>query len=335
MRRNKIIVLAFCIGAVFIGIFSLFWGAYDLGPLKIIRILFSRIIPGIKDWDSIDESALLNVRLPRIIFTALAGATLSVSGAVLQAMFRNPLVSPYLLGISNGATFGAALTLVLFSAANSVLFQFSAFIFGFLAVLLTISIARLFSDFNNLVIILVGVVVGALFRGGLSLIEYFAKPDDLQLLVIWKMGSFARTEWNDVLIFLPIAVIGCSLIVSLSFRINILSMGEEEASVLGIRPFPLKLTLIILTSVMTSVAVCLCGPIGWIGLVIPHTVRLIIGPDNRLLLPGCIGLGASFLLLVDIFARKVYKAEIPVEIITTLIGGVFFIFLLIRMRRKT
>jgi iron complex transport system permease protein len=264
----------------------------------------------------------------------LVGSVLAVSGAVLQAIFRNPLVSPYLLGISSGASFGAAIVVVLFSFLNPYMIQLSAFVFGLLAVFCASIIASLYHKDNNTIIILAGVVVSSFFAAMVAFLKYFADHQELQTIVIWLMGNFSSATWQDVLHVLPFSIIGCIVMILLSWRINVLSLGREQAIALGINPQYYRIALIAIVSLMTSIAVSVCGPIGWIGLIIPHLVRMLVGSNNYHVIIGSIGMGPGFLLFVDLLARNILPVELPVGILTSMVGAVFFIFLMTRAKNR-
>lgn len=300
---------------------------------SICSIVISKVLPIERTWTAAQETVLFDVRLPRIILAVLVGATLSVSGAVLQAVFRNPLVSPYLLGISSGASFGASLAVVVLSFFNPLIIQFFAFLFSLLAVSMASLIARLFGDRNNTIIVLAGVVVSALFSALLGLLQYTADAQELQTIVLWTMGGFASAKWQHVYHLAPFAVAGSILMIFLSWRINILSLGNQQATALGIDPSRFRFLLIAVVSLMTSVAVSVCGPIGWVGLIIPHLVRMLVGSNNFYVILGSIGLGSGFLLGVDLIARNLFSFEIPVGILTAIVGAVFFVFLMIKTNR--
>ena len=312
---------------------SLFIGTYQIEYSTIANMFLSKVFSIEKTWTPADETVLFDVRLPRILLVILVGAALSVSGAVLQAIFRNPLVSPYLLGISSGASFGAAIIVVVFSYLNPYMIQLSAFIFGMLAVFFASSIANLYSKQNNTIIILAGVIVSSLFSAMVAFLKYFADHHELQTIVIWLMGNFSSAKWQHVFHVAPFSIIGCIVMILLSWRINVLSLGSQQAIALGINPNHFKILLISIVSLMTSIAVSICGPIGWIGLIIPHLVRILVGSNNFHVIIGSIGLGSGFLLLVDLIAKNILSVEIPIGILTSIVGAIFFIFLMLRTKK--
>jgi iron complex transport system permease protein len=314
-------------------IISLYAGAYHMSFSSVCSMLIAKIIPIDRTWTAAQQMILFEVRLPRIVLVALVGATLSVSGAVLQAVFRNPLVSPYLLGISSGASFGASVAVVFLAYYSPIIIQLSAFAFGLLAVFSATMIARFFGERNNTIIVLAGVVVSALFAALFGLLQYLADPQKLQTIVLWSMGNFASSKWQHVFSLAPFAVGGCVLMVLLSWRINVLSLGDKEAKALGIDPTRLRIVLIAIVSLMTSVAVSACGPIGWVGLIVPHLVRMLVGSNNVYVILGSIGVGSGFLLIADLIARSLFAFEIPVGILTAIVGAAFFVFLMVKSKR--
>jgi iron complex transport system permease protein len=319
---------------LFIGLFSLTQGAYHIPLTHVVELLLSKLIHVEGTWNATEEVVLFQVRLPRIILVALVGASLSVSGAVLQAIFKNPLVSPYLLGISSGASLGASVVIVFFASYNPFLIQTSAFSFVILAVFLAYLIAKIHGPWNNTILVLAGVIVTTFFSAIVTLLQYLSAVDKLQAIVFWMMGSFSAAQWAHVAQVAPFSLSGCLLLVLLSWRINVLSLGEQEARSLGVNPEYLRVILILVTSLMTTTAVAVAGPIGWVGLVIPHVVRMIVGANNYLVLIGAIGLGAAFLLVVDLAARSLLNIELPVGIVTAMVGGPFFVFIMTRAKQS-
>jgi iron complex transport system permease protein len=276
------------------------------------------------------ETIIMSVRLPRALLAMLVGAGLSISGASFQGIFSNPLVSPDILGVTSAAGFGAAVAIL--CSFNSTLIQTSAFAFGLLGVGLSYMISRVYKTTPILMLVLSGVIVAALFGALTSATKYLADPElKLRDITFWLMGSMASASWKDVFrVFIPIAV-GMSGLLMLRWRLNLLSMGDEEARSLGVRTERLKGIIIVCTTLITAASVCVAGVIGWIGLVIPHVARMIVGPDHKVLLPTSIAIGACYLLIIDDIARTATTTEIPLGILTAVIGAPFFAYLL----RKT
>ncbi len=274
------------------------------------------------------KMVLLWIRLPRCLMAILVGMGLSVSGAVYQALFRNPLVSPDILGVSAGCTLGAALGIILPGESVS-LVQLLSFICGLIAVSMTLGIARLIAIRPVIVMILAGMVVLSFFNALLMILKYFSDPyDELPGIVFWIMGSLTRVTWTNLATAGPVVLVGSFIIMLFRFRLNILSMGDTRASSLGMNPLLFRIILIILTSVMVSVMVATCGQISWIALIIPHMARTLVGPRHEEMLPVTALLGALFMLAADGAARAMTTSELPVGIITALTGAPIFGFLL-------
>lgn len=274
---------------------------------------------------------VMELRLPRIVGAVLVGAALSVSGAAYQVMFRNPMVSPTILGVSAGAAFGAAIAILL--SLPVLVVHLTTFGGGLLAVAITYVVGVKFCRGGNttLAIILSGIIVSMLFTSLLSMIKYVADPyDKLPVIVYWLMGSLASISLDGL--FFPILFMGAAFIplFLLRWRINLLSFGDEEAQTLGIPVERLRLTVILCATLLTAAAVSISGIIGLVGLVVPHLVRFIVGPDFRFLLPGSALMGGLFLLASDNLARTLWTMEIPLGILTSLFGVPFFLYLLIK-----
>ena len=250
-----------------------------------------------------------------------------MAGAAFQSIFKNPLVSSDLLGVSNGAGFGAALAIIL-SGSNAVI-QIFAFIFGLISVSITYLISRAYKAGGILILVLSGVAISAFFNALISAIKFIADPDDkLPEIVYWLMGSLASVTMDKLLMILIPIIIGFVILLALRWHMNLLAMGDEEAQSLGLNPSRVRLLIIMGCTLLTSAAVSVSGVIGWIGLVIPHMTRMVVGPDNRILIPASLSFGASFLLLIDNISRAVISIEIPIGILTAIIGVPIFLYLL-------
>ena len=253
------------------------------------------------------------------------------AGASFQGLFRNPLVSPDILGVASGAGFGAALGILI--SGDPRVIQVSAFIFGIVAVAVTYGISRVYRNSSTLILVLGGIVVGSVFSALLSLTKYVADPyDTLPAIVFWLMGSLSTVSNADLLAVAPPILLGGLCLFLIRWRINLLSVGEEEAQALGVDTKKMTAAIIVASTVVTASAVCISGIIGWVGLVVPHIGRMLVGPDFRRLIPVSAVLGASFLLVVDDIARTLTAAEIPLGVLTALIGAPFFAYLLTRKR---
>lgn len=305
---------------------SLFCGRYSLTLSDVCQALISWL-PGFSG-DITRESAtlVLQVRLPRALAAAAVGAALSASGAAFQGVFRNPLVNPGLLGVSNGAGFGAALAIVLFGGGLAI--YPSAFLFGIVAVAASYGIARVYRSTPTIMLILGGTIVSSVFSALVSLMKYVADAEtQLPSIVYWLMGSLSSVGWEN---FWSIAVmaVGCAVLVIFAWRVDVLSMGDREARSLGLDVNRDKGIVIAAATLATAGAVCMAGVVGWVGLVIPHIGRMLIGSENRRLIPVSMALGGAFLVVVDTCARCLWASEIPLGILTALIGAPFFVYLL-------
>jgi iron complex transport system permease protein len=329
--------------------FSLFFGRYMMDPVETLRILVigsanafldgassllstlsgsQVLLPAFEQtWGTSEQTVIFRIRLPRVVAAMLVGGGLALAGASFQGLFRNPLVSPDILGVAAGAGFGAALGILL--SGNPWVIQVSAFVFGIIAVAVTYGISRVYQNTSTLVLVLAGIIVGSLFSALLSLTKYVADPyDTLPAIVFWLMGSLSAVSNADIIVVaLPILLGGFCLYL-IRWRINLLSVGEEEAQALGLDTKKMTVVIIIASTIVTASAVCISGIIGWVGLVVPHIGRMLVGPDFRKLIPASALLGASFLLIVDDIARTLTAAEIPLGILTALIGAPFFAYLL-------
>ena len=304
---------------------SLCVGRYPLTVSDVIQSLASG--PGTGNSTDIYGKIVWDIRLPRALLGCLVGASLAVSGTAFQGLFRNPLVSSSILGVSSGAGFGAALAILLFNTVTAA-YPF-ALVFGIFAVLCAYSIGRLYSTTPSIMLVLGGVIVSSVFAALLSFIKYVADPyDQLPKIVFWLMGSLASARYRDIVVAgIPMAI-GMIGLVGLRWQLNVLSMGDREARTLGINTALGKNLVILFATLATAGAVCVSGIIGWIGLVIPHIGRMIFGNDNRIIVPVSLSLGACFLVLVDDIGRVITGSEIPLGILTAIVGGPFFVYLL-------
>ncbi|WP_243654896.1 FecCD family ABC transporter permease [Nocardia alba] len=308
-------------------------GRYAVPPNEIVRILLGQFLPIERTWYPQEATVVLDVRLPRVLLSILLGAGLALTGAVMQAVFRNPLASAQVLGVSSGASFGGVLILLAgFSGAALV---GGAFLGGSAALALVVAIARAVPGAPLLMIILGGTVVGAMFAAMVSFITYIADPySELPSIVFWLMGSLATASYTKVATAaIPIVAAGL-VVLALRWRLNILAMGDEDATALGLSPRRLRNLLLVCVAMITAGSVSVAGVIGWVGLVVPHLVRMMVGTDNRMVLPVSALLGAIYLTLIDTLSRTISTAEIPIGILTAIIGAPFFVALLIRNRTR-
>lgn len=318
-----------------VGLVSLALGRYPLELSELPRFVQHQLwgdspLDGIR-LDAL-RNILLNIRLPRVVAAVLIGASLSVSGAAYQAMFMNPLVSPGLLGVLAGASFGAALGIIY--AKSWLVVQISSFACGLLAVLAALGIAAIYRGEKLLLLVLGGVISGAMFTALLTLLKYLADPQEhLPAIVYWLMGGLSLSDAHTVWAMSLPMVGGIGLLVLFANYLNVLSMGEEEARSLGVRVGRIRLMMILLATLVSASTVVLAGMIGWVGLVIPHIVRMMVGPDNRILLPAAALLGGTYLLVVDDLARLLFTSEVPLGILTSLVGIPFFALVLRRAKK--
>ncbi|MCB2215828.1 FecCD family ABC transporter permease [Desulfofustis glycolicus] len=304
---------------------ALLFGRYGASPLETIKAFYNWLMP--QHEPSTLENVIFTIRLPRVATAMLIGGGLSVSGACFQGIFRNPLVSPFILGVATGAGFGAAMAILL--SGNGLVIQGAAFLFGMLAVALSYGMTRIYRTSSMLVMTLSGVIVGTFFSALISLVKYVADPyDKLPVIVFWLMGSLATISQKDFLTIIVPITLGITVIFSLRWKINVLSMGEEEARSLGLHSTWLTILLIMSATLITASAVAVSGVIGWVGLVIPHLARMIGGPDYRRLIPLSMSLGACYLLLIDTLARNLVGGEVPLGILTATVGAPFFAVIL-------
>jgi len=312
---------------------SLSIGRFHVPLIQVVKILISQVVPtGMEvTWTEQMENVIINIRLPRLVGASLVGGALALSGATYQGLFKNPLVSPDLLGVSNGACVGAAIAILL--GFPSLAIQGCALLTGLLAVVISTSIPKFFKNNSSLMLVLGGVIVSGFMSSLLGITKYVADPDNqLAAIVYWTMGSFATTNMNQVLLVMPAILSVMVILLLMRWRINLLSLGDKEARSLGVNIRKTRGLAIFCATILTACAVCLCGTIGWVGLIIPHFGRLIIGHDNRYLFPISTIIGAVFMIVVDTIARNLTGSEIPLSIITGLLGAPLFVWLLARQK---
>jgi iron complex transport system permease protein len=329
MTRRAAAVLSIAPVAVFFA--SLFVGRFVIAPAEVARILWAQLFPIAHDWPASVETIVLQIRFPRSVMAMFVGAGLAASGAAYQGMFRNPLVSPDILGVTAAAGFGAALALLL--SRNPLELQIIAFAFGLVGVALTYLLARIYRTTPVLMLVLSGVVVAAFFSALLSGAKYVADPESkLPAITYWLLGSLNGASTRSLAMALPPIIVGGVGLMFVRWQLNVLAMGDEEARSLGIRTELLKGIVIACTTLITAASVSVCGIVGWVGLVVPHLGRMLVGPDHRALLPATLSIGATYLLFIDCVARTAVATEIPLGILTAMIGAPFFAYLLRRTR---
>jgi iron complex transport system permease protein len=309
-------------------------GPYDTSPQALLEALGRRLGLTASGAEPLPiDTILFSIRIPRVLAALLVGAALAAAGAVYQGLFRNPLVSPDILGVSAGAGLGAALGI--FLSLPIVAIQGLAFAFGLGTVALVYVVASMVRGHEPaLVLVLSGVVLGALAGACLSLLKILADPyDQLPAITFWLLGSLASARPEDVWAAAPMVGLGLIPVVLLRWRMNVMALGDEEAASLGTDPRRLRLVFVIAATLMTAAAVAIAGVVGWVGLVIPHIARLIVGPDFSRLLPTAMLTGAGYLLLIDLLARTIATTETPLGVLTAIVGAPVFIWLLAAGRR--
>lgn len=308
-------------------LYSISAGRFEVPWTRVVEILWARVWDLSGSADTMDERIVELVRLPRVLLAALSGAALAVGGAALQGVFRNPLVSPQVLGISQGGAFGGALAILL--GFHGVVLLGMSFVFGLVALVLVGLLAHINGRTEVLTVILAGMIVGAFFAALVSVLQFLADPNSsLPAIVYWLMGSFSTATWARLGLAVPGMALGLALVWSLRYRLNLLALEEAEARSLGVNPDRERWFIFIAATMMTGTSVAVAGVIGWIGLVVPHAARLIVGEDHRRLIPASALLGAAYLVLIDTLARTLTAAEIPLGVLTALIGAPVFAVLL-------
>ena len=335
MTRSAVPGLAIATAVLIAGLLLAFTvGRYPVSLAELANVLFSKITAHRADVSPAVESVIMQVRGPRVLAAVLVGAALAVAGTAFQGLFRNPLVSPDILGASSGAALGAVIGI--FFSLGVVAIQAFAFVGGLFAVAAVYAISSAVRSRDPiLVLVLTGVVVGALLGAGVGLVKYLADPyNQLPAMTFWLLGSLAAANVSDLLpLFGPVAV-GTAVLIALRWRMNVMSLPEEEALSLGVATGPLRIAIVAAATLTTSASVATAGIIGWVGLVVPHLARSLVGPDFARLLPAAAILGGGYLLLIDTLARTAAEVEIPLGILTAVVGTPFFIWLLASMQRN-
>ena len=331
--KSRAIVATLAVLLVAVCIMSFAVGRFSVSPVQVVRILLSPFVEVQPDWSSGEYSVVLNIRLPRILAAVLVGGALAVSGAAYQTVFRNPLVSPDILGVSAAAGFGGSLALLL--GLGSIPLQGLAFGFGLLAAILSMGIGRLIGSGSSVVLVLGGLVVAAMFQAMIAVTQYLANPETtLPAITFWLLGSLGRATLHG-LIVPALIVAGClGVFYRYRWQVTVLSVGDDEAATMGVDRRKVWIGVIVAATLMTASVVSIAGIIGWVGLVIPHIARFLVGPNFSKLLPVSTLLGASYLLLVDDVARTLSVMEIPLGVLTALIGAPYFVLLLAQARKQ-
>jgi iron complex transport system permease protein len=332
-RAYRRVLLILAAASVIMLLFSVAVGRYAIPVGDVVKLLLSRISPRTPDWDPKAESILFTLRIPRALGAFLVGGALSLSGAAYQGVFKNPLVSPDLLGISSGSCVGAAAAILLGLSVWGV--QVLAFAVGILAVLLTTLAPRILKNTSLTMLVLSGIVVSGIMNSLLGLLKYVADPEtQLAAITYWQLGSMTKVMVPELLCGVPMLLAGAAVLILLRWKLNVLSLGENEAQMLGVNVRRMRALVILCATMLTAVSVSLCGTVGWVGLVIPHVSRMMVGDDNARSLPVSWLLGGLFLLIIDTLARTLTASEIPLSVLTGIVGAPFFYFVLAKQRMK-
>ena len=309
-------------------------GPVAISPGESLRIILAQLgLGGVGVLDAAHRLIITQIRLPRALTGALIGLILGLCGTVMQGIFRNPLASPYLLGVASGASAGAALVIVLHWQLGGMGLPLGAFLGSTLAVISVYRLGMRAGRTSPYGLILAGIALGALFSALTSFLITLSSGTQLREIVFWLMGGLGRSNWHYLRLLIPVALGGAALVLALSRDLNALALGETGARHLGIEPEQLRRFLLALVTLLTGAAVAISGTIGFVGLITPHALRLIVGPDHRLLLPAAALAGAAFLVLSDTLARTLLSpVELPVGIITAFVGAPFFLYLLVSSR---
>lgn len=332
--RLKPILIALSPAVCFL--FSMSIGHYEISAYEVLDMLFSKLTASEMRYGDMMQTVVFEVRLPRVILAMMVGCSLSVSGAVYQCVFKNPMASPNILGTSSGAGLGTALAIIF--SFGAVYTQMISFAFGLLAVAITYAISAKIGRRGNLILVFVltGILVSTVFQALISLVKYTADPyEKLPAITFWLMGSLSTAGKNDILIILIPFLLGIVPLFLMRWRLNILSLGDDDVKCLGIDVRNLRLIVIGCSTLLTASCVSVAGIIGWVGLIVPHIARMLVGSNFIALLPASALIGATYLLLIDDAARGIFKAEIPLSILTALIGAPYFIYLLVKTKDAT
>jgi iron complex transport system permease protein len=331
--RYRAVAAAAVLGLVALVAIAISIGPYPVAPGDLAALVIGKAGGPARPLPAAAETVILQIRLPRVLAALMVGAALAASGAAYQSLFRNPLVSPDILGVSSGAAFGAVIGI--FLSLPVVAIEAASFIGGLAAVLIVYAIAVAIRGRDAvLVLVLAGVVIGALFGAGVGLLKYLADPyNRLPAITFWLLGSLAATNPGDLTPLLPAVAIGLAPLGLLRWRIDVMTLGEEEATALGIDTRVLRIVVIAAATLMTSAAVAASGIIGWVGLVVPHLARLVVGPSFTRLLPVSVLFGAAYLLAVDTLARSLGTVELPLGVLTAALGTPVFLWVLAFSRR--
>ncbi|MBN2123581.1 MAG: iron ABC transporter permease [Deltaproteobacteria bacterium] len=328
-ERNRILALLVLLGGLAgLGLMSMVLGAYDIRPVDVFRTLATHLTP-LGDPGGISKlqaTIIWDLRFPRVLLDVTVGIALASAGAAFQGCFRNPLVEPYILGVSSGAAFGAALGILFPRFLLSI--QSLAFFFSALAVSAAYALGRVRGQTSVVTLILAGIIIGSVFSSLLGILKYTAHDAALREIVFWLLGGFYYATWRDIYLVSPVVIV-CFLVMWVhSWKLNVLSMGDEEARALGVNPERYKVLFILLATLATAISVSSVGVIAWVGIMTPHATRMVVGPDHRYVLPFAAMLGGAYLVICDTLARTLTSAEIPIGILSSLLGAPYLFYLL-------
>lgn len=332
--KYRVLVITLFVGLIAVMLAAICIGRYGISVLDCVKILVSKVVSITETWTKTMSNVVWIIRLPRIVAAALVGAGMAIAGAAYQSMFKNPMVSPDILGVSSGASIGACSAILL--GLGTVTTQVWAFVGGMIAVFLTAIVPRVMKNNSPMLLVLAGIITGSLMNSIMGIIRYIAAASDdgtaLEDITYWTMGSFTKASMDNLAVIAPLVIIAGGVLMLIRYRLNVLSLGENEAKTLGVNVGRTQLIVIITATLITAACVALCGTIGWVGLVVPHLGRMLVGPDNRKMLPVTMFLGAIFMVVVDTICRSISAAEIPVSIVTGIIGAPFYFYLLYKQR---
>jgi iron complex transport system permease protein len=328
IRKNtKINILFLILLPIIAVLLSLLFGRYSLSFREIVQLLGSMIKGNMDQINEAHFKVVFTLRLPRILLAIICGAGLSVSGTAFQATFGNPLVTPDIIGVASGAACGAVVALLFNS--NPIWVQAVALAFGLLAMGATWMLSKTGRNNSIIMMVLSGIMISSVFQALISLVKYVADPEEqLQTITYWLMGSLSGSSYDTILRGAPMIIVGIIVLFMLRWKLNVLSLNEDEAKSMGINLKLMRIVVILFATLITAAAVSMCGLIGWIGLLIPHIARMIYGNNNQKIIPASISFGAVFLLIVDNVSRSLSAAQIPISILIAIIGAPLFILLL-------
>jgi iron complex transport system permease protein len=331
VTRKKVLAISIVLSLLLILVilFSVTLGSVKVKPLRSIMILLRSILDLKGSETETERTIILSLRVPRALLAGLVGAGLSVSGAIFQALLRNPLADPYILGVSSGAAVGAIIAMLIGLSTLSIGLPLAAFIGALLTIIIVFNFGRQEGKIHPNTLLLAGVIIGSFLSALIMFFISISQREELHTIIFWLMGDFSFSNTRAVYMIFPYIILGFILLYLRARQLNLILSGEEVALQMGVDVERLKLICYLLASLMTAASVSVCGLIGFVGLIVPHTVRLIFGSDHRILLPSSALIGASFLIASDTFARTLLApTELPVGVITAAFGGPFFIYLL-------